>query len=71
MEYFELNDNKYLVIANQQDDMGVYNQKVVVYMWDQMSQLFAPVQDILTTNVQSIQTYISPTGISKSILLWL
>lgn len=57
-------DKKYfMVICNERDTTGVYEQKSVVYTWDVDSSMFSPIQEIDTVACQKVHMFTASNGL--------
>ena len=52
----------YLVIGNQRDTTGVYEQKTIVYQWEEATSLFTPVQELNTVDCQNVHVFYDGNG---------
>ena len=59
---FTINEEQYLILANQRDNVGAYAQNVVVYRWDDQGDQFSPIQELPATDARKVNAYTTPGG---------
>ena len=63
---FKIGGDTYLAIASSRDDVANYDQDVVVYAWNSLTELFEIIQHIPSRNVQTLHAFVMPSKIGMS-----
>ena len=59
---FHIGSDSYIVVANSRDDSNRQNQMATIYVWNRVTQLFSPVQQVAQAYVGTLHSFVTPDG---------